>query len=492
MYLGRLVELARQGRAVRAPRHPYTRMLLDAIPDIHMSGRARTPVQGEVPNPLNPPTGCAFHPRCPHANARCSPSGRADGVPRRAGGLPRGAGRAPAGLKPRLSGVDQAFAARTANGTVSRSRIRCTRSPSSITSARAGGCCSCWPCHAVGTGRQHGQHMSPGCTASGGRGPASRPTRRPGRPRPSAAGVGALHAGLDGHPGLVHRRAHQVVHRRVDDAEVLGFAGLECTAPRSAARRHCPPASGRARAALRGGRGRARPGAASRRATSSPAARRLLVGVGDAQAAADVDVVEADASRLPPPRPGRAGGPARRGRVPIWVICEPMWQSMPTTSSPGSEAAWPVGGQRLVVGDAELVALQAGGDVGVGAGVDVGVDAQADRRAAAHARRPLRRQRQFGHALDVEAAHAGLQRLAHLGARLADAGEDHAAGPRRRPSRAFSSPPETMSKPQPACGKGLQHGQAGVGLHRVAHQVGAAGQGIAGRPVQRRAHRARE
>jgi peptide/nickel transport system ATP-binding protein len=47
-------------------------MLLDAIPDMRMSGRARTPVQGEVPNPLNPPSGCAFHPRCPHANARCS------------------------------------------------------------------------------------------------------------------------------------------------------------------------------------------------------------------------------------------------------------------------------------------------------------------------------------------------------------------------------------------------------------------------------------
>jgi peptide/nickel transport system ATP-binding protein len=46
-------------------------MLLDAIPDIHMSGRARTPVQGEVPNPLNPPGGCAFNPRCPHANERC-------------------------------------------------------------------------------------------------------------------------------------------------------------------------------------------------------------------------------------------------------------------------------------------------------------------------------------------------------------------------------------------------------------------------------------
>ncbi len=72
MYLGRLVELADKAELFGQPRHPYTRMLLDAIPDIHMSGRARTPVQGEVPNPLNPPTGCAFHPRCPHANARCA------------------------------------------------------------------------------------------------------------------------------------------------------------------------------------------------------------------------------------------------------------------------------------------------------------------------------------------------------------------------------------------------------------------------------------
>jgi peptide/nickel transport system ATP-binding protein len=71
MYLGRLVELADKAELFARPRHPYTRMLLDAIPDIHMSGRARTPVQGEVPNPLNPPSGCAFHPRCPHANARC-------------------------------------------------------------------------------------------------------------------------------------------------------------------------------------------------------------------------------------------------------------------------------------------------------------------------------------------------------------------------------------------------------------------------------------
>ena len=71
MYLGRLVELADRSTLFTLPRHPYTRMLLDAIPDIAMSGRQRTPVQGEVPNPLQPPAGCAFHPRCPLANARC-------------------------------------------------------------------------------------------------------------------------------------------------------------------------------------------------------------------------------------------------------------------------------------------------------------------------------------------------------------------------------------------------------------------------------------
>ena len=72
MYLGRLVEQADKRALFATPRHPYTRMLLDAIPDIAMTGRKRSPVQGEVPNPLNPPAGCAFHPRCPHANARCS------------------------------------------------------------------------------------------------------------------------------------------------------------------------------------------------------------------------------------------------------------------------------------------------------------------------------------------------------------------------------------------------------------------------------------
>ncbi len=71
MYLGRIVELASRRTLFAAPRHPYTRLLLDAIPDLAMSGRARTPVGGEVPNPLNPPSGCTFHPRCPFANERC-------------------------------------------------------------------------------------------------------------------------------------------------------------------------------------------------------------------------------------------------------------------------------------------------------------------------------------------------------------------------------------------------------------------------------------
>jgi peptide/nickel transport system ATP-binding protein len=71
MYFGRLVELANAADLFARPRHPYTRMLLDAVPDLGMSGKPRTPVGGEVPNPLAPPSGCAFHPRCPYANARC-------------------------------------------------------------------------------------------------------------------------------------------------------------------------------------------------------------------------------------------------------------------------------------------------------------------------------------------------------------------------------------------------------------------------------------
>jgi len=71
MYLGRIVELAPTRELFANPQHPYTRMLLDAVPDLEMTGKSRVAVAGEVPNPLDPPPGCTFHPRCPFANERC-------------------------------------------------------------------------------------------------------------------------------------------------------------------------------------------------------------------------------------------------------------------------------------------------------------------------------------------------------------------------------------------------------------------------------------
>lgn len=71
LYLGRLVEVAEGKRLFTDPKHPYSRMLLDAVPDLALSGRRRQQVMGEIPNPINPPPGCTFHPRCPHAFDRC-------------------------------------------------------------------------------------------------------------------------------------------------------------------------------------------------------------------------------------------------------------------------------------------------------------------------------------------------------------------------------------------------------------------------------------
>ena len=71
MYLGRMVETGPARRVFATPQHPYTRLLLDTIPDVTMARRDRQPVAGEVPNPIDPPSGCAFHPRCPFADDRC-------------------------------------------------------------------------------------------------------------------------------------------------------------------------------------------------------------------------------------------------------------------------------------------------------------------------------------------------------------------------------------------------------------------------------------
>jgi oligopeptide/dipeptide ABC transporter ATP-binding protein len=72
MYLGRIVEIGDKETIYRRPLHPYTQALLAAVP-VPRPGRPRrrAAVQGEIPSPMNPPAGCAFHPRCPMATDRC-------------------------------------------------------------------------------------------------------------------------------------------------------------------------------------------------------------------------------------------------------------------------------------------------------------------------------------------------------------------------------------------------------------------------------------
>jgi len=71
MYLGRLVELGPASRVYSAPRHPYTQALLAAVPRVEGAPPDREILRGEVPSALRPPTGCAFHPRCPRAMDVC-------------------------------------------------------------------------------------------------------------------------------------------------------------------------------------------------------------------------------------------------------------------------------------------------------------------------------------------------------------------------------------------------------------------------------------
>jgi oligopeptide/dipeptide ABC transporter ATP-binding protein len=72
MYLGRIVEAAPAEEVFARPNHPYTTALLAEVPRIEGRKRRFTAIKGEIPSPMNPPLGCHFHPRCPHAMARCS------------------------------------------------------------------------------------------------------------------------------------------------------------------------------------------------------------------------------------------------------------------------------------------------------------------------------------------------------------------------------------------------------------------------------------
>ena len=72
MYLGRVVESAPTDAVYADPNHPYTHALLSEVPDLSKRGRSYVPIKGEIPSPLNPPSGCHFHPRCPQAGPRCS------------------------------------------------------------------------------------------------------------------------------------------------------------------------------------------------------------------------------------------------------------------------------------------------------------------------------------------------------------------------------------------------------------------------------------
>lgn len=71
MYLGRVVESGRADEVFAKANHPYTQALVAETPRIRRGKRAFKPVEGEIPSPLAPPPGCHFHPRCPHATARC-------------------------------------------------------------------------------------------------------------------------------------------------------------------------------------------------------------------------------------------------------------------------------------------------------------------------------------------------------------------------------------------------------------------------------------
>ena len=307
MYLGRLVEVGRQAAAVRAPRHPVHAHAAGRDPRRPDEGRARTPVQGEVPNPLTrrraaPSTRAARMP-----TSTLPPQSAGDAC-KAAQWPPRGGGR------PDLS-RPSGSAANIRRGTARLGVSRQRTSRLAAVDHHLGGAAGVLVAGHLMPRRRHRQHrhMSPGCTASCA--VAAKPVARlahRARPRPRSVAPPP------------RRKANDAIQASYIAGRIRSFiaastmqkffaAGLQVlhlgqqhagVADQRAARLEQHLAVAVARASMR----------ASIRAPSSSARWAAARRCRDAQAAAEVEVVDR-CRRPPPPRPGRARGPARPGRA---------------------------------------------------------------------------------------------------------------------------------------------------------------------------------
>ena len=159
------------------------------------------------------------------------------------------------------------------------------------------------------------------------------------------------------------------------------------------------------------------------------------------------------------------------------VSCEPTWKSIPTTWRWREALAVAVQPERVLDGDAELVLPQTGRDVRMRLRVDVGVHADRHRCALPRLGGDALDALELAGRLDVEAEDAGGERLADLGLRLADAGEHHLAriGARRDDARELAAGDDVEARAEAR--EHVEHGEVGVRLQRVAHEVVAAGEG---------------
>ena len=202
---------------------------------------------------------------------------------------------------------------------------------------------------------------------------------------------------------------------------------------------------------------------------------RRLVGVPDAQPAAQVEVMQAHAMRLDRFDEIEHAVEGVEVRTALGDLRADVAIDAHDLDA-GQRSRVPVCRDGALVCDAELVRLQARGDVRMRAGIDIGIHAQADAGRAACLRRHVRQRVELGFALDVEAHHAGLQRTQHLGACLADAREHDLRRGRARGERALELAERDDVEAAAGLGEGLQHREAGVRLHRIADQVIAARQ----------------